>query len=295
MKLAFFNKFKLGAVKDGRVVDISSAVERLGAPTPQALLEEVITRFDKLAPRFERLVKRERGVPLQRVRLRSPVPKPTLLVCAIRNYKEFGQAEITPIDMFLKSPMSIIGSGDTVELPEAKAEVFHHEAELAFVVKRTAKRVRWEEAMDYVFGYIAFIDVSARGLSRFFFNHKSYDTFAPMGPTLVTADEIPDPNNLDVKLWVSGQLRQNYNTNDMAHNVAELIEFASHITTLSPGDVIACGTNHQQLGPMQDGDLVEIEIERIGKMGVKVTDPLKRMWPRTIDEATAKRILQPRS
>lgn len=293
MKLVFFGNFKPGVVRDDVVVDISDVTRGLRAPSPQLLLERIITRFDRLAPRIDKLAERKRGVAVRRVRLRPPVPKPTLLLCSIRNFKEFGQAEITPIDMFLKSPMSIIGPGDTIELPEAKADVFHHEAELALVIGKTARKVKREEAMDYVFGYTAFIDVSARGLSRFFFNHKSYDTFAPIGPALVTADEVPDPNDLDVKLWISGQLRQDYNTSDMAHGVAELIEFASSITTLNLGDVIACGTNHQQLGPIQDGDLLEIEIEHIGKMGVKVQDSLKRTWPRAIDEAMAKRVLQP--
>jgi len=99
-----------------------------------------------------------------------------------------------------------------------------------------------------------------------------------MGPALVTKDELPDPHSLDIKLWVNGTIRQNYNTDDMSYDIPEKISFLSDICTLNPGDFIACGTNHHGLGPLQDGDVVDIEIERIGRMTVNIKDPLKRTW-----------------
>ena len=111
---------------------------------------------------------------------------------------------------------------------------------------------------------------------------KSFDTFAPLGPCIVTADEIPEPNNLAVKFWNNGDLRHDYTTNDMEHWVPELIAFATTIMTLNSGDVIACGTNHEGLGPLQDGEVAEIEIQGIGRMSVTVSDPLKRSWERGI-------------
>ena len=111
---------------------------------------------------------------------------------------------------------------------------------------------------------------------------KSFDTFAPIGPCIVTADEVPEANDLVVRFWNDGQLRHNYNTDDMEHRVPELVEFASTIMTLNTGDLIACGTNHEGLGALQDGETVEIEIERIGRMSLKVADPLKRDWERGI-------------
>jgi 2-keto-4-pentenoate hydratase/2-oxohepta-3-ene-1,7-dioic acid hydratase in catechol pathway len=290
VKLVFYNDFVLGALKKERVVDIAPALVGLKSVTPQGLLEQLIAKFDELAPKIQKTVEAEKGVPVSGVRLRPPVPKPTLLLCAIGNYREGGVRPSQPIDFFLKSPRSIIGPGDTVELPPAQATIFHHEAEIAFVIKGRAKNVKTEKAMDHVFGYTAFIDVSARGLSKWFFNHKSYDTFGPMGPALVTADEIPDPHDLDVRLWVNGDLRQEYNTSDMDHKVPQLIEWLSSIVTLETGDVVSCGTNHQGLGPVQDGDKVEIEIEKIGKMAVNARDPLKRSWPREIDLETARRV-----
>jgi 2-keto-4-pentenoate hydratase/2-oxohepta-3-ene-1,7-dioic acid hydratase in catechol pathway len=113
-----------------------------------------------------------------------------------------------------------------------------------------------------------------------FFPTKSMRTSAPIGPYLVTADEIADSDNLAVKLSVSGDLRQDYPTSDMAHKIPECIEWSSSITTLLPGDILAMGTNHLGLGPLQDGDSVEMEIAGLGKLELKVKDDLKRQWPR---------------
>ena len=111
---------------------------------------------------------------------------------------------------------------------------------------------------------------------------KSFDTFAPIGPCITTADEIGDPNRLRIRFWNNGDLYHDYVTDDMEHRVPELIEFASMIMTLYTGNVIACGTNHEGLGPLQDGEFCEIELEKIGRMGVRVRDPLKRQWERSV-------------
>jgi 2-keto-4-pentenoate hydratase/2-oxohepta-3-ene-1,7-dioic acid hydratase in catechol pathway len=109
---------------------------------------------------------------------------------------------------------------------------------------------------------------------------KSRETFAPIGPCIVTADEIPDPHNLQVKLWVNGELKQNFNTSDMAHKIPRCIEWVSSIHTIEPGDILASGTNHRGLSAFQDGDVVEIETERLGRLTFKVSDELKRTWGR---------------
>ena len=131
-----------------------------------------------------------------------------------------------------------------------------------------------------MFGYTCLIDVSARGEGRRTWKAgswlgKSFDTFAPIGPCIATADEIPEPNDLVVRFWNDGQLRHNYNTDDMEHRVPELVEFASTIMTLNTGDLIACGTNHEGLGALQDGETVEIEIERIGRYVAEGRRPAK--------------------
>ena len=144
----------------------------------------------------------------------------------------------------------------------------------------------------YIFGYFNFIDGSARGLppdTNVFFQAKSRDTFAPIGPYLVTADEIENPQNLQVKLSVNGNVKQDFNTDDMAHKIPRLIEWISSIHDLEPGDIIATGTNHRVLNAFQDGDIVEMEIEGLGQLKIDIRDDLKRTWSRdTRSEHTGK-------
>jgi len=190
--------------------------------------------------------------------------------------------------MFLKNPEAVVGPGDTILLPEFREPwMFMHEAELAIVIKGPAKKISRENWRSAVFGYTCLIDVSARGEGRMTWKAgswlgKSFDTFAPIGPCIATADEIPEPNDLHVRFWNNGELRHNYNTDDMEHRVPELIEFASTIMTLRSGDLISCGTNHEGLGALQDGETVEIEIAGIGRMALTVSDPLKRSWERGV-------------
>ena len=190
--------------------------------------------------------------------------------------------------MFMKNPEAVVGPGDTIRLPKlTEPWIFMHEAELALVIKGPAKEVRREDWRKAIFGYTGLIDVSARGEGRRTWKAgswlgKSFDTFAPIGPCITTADEIPDPNNVIVRFWDDGRLRHNYNTDDMEHRVPELVEFASSIMTLNSGDLIACGTNHEGLGALQDGERVEIEVQHVGRMALDVVDPLKRSWEKGV-------------
>lgn len=278
MKFVFYNDFQPGLLKGSQVIDIKDLLSSK-AQTPQLLLEFFIVNYEELKPNLERALDNREGVPLQSVRLRPPVPKPSLLLCGIGGYKE-GENRMSPLDFFLKGWTSIIGPGDTVVLPPFQARIFNHEAELGVIIGKKTKNVSRDDAMDSVFGYTAFNDISARDVpdTRGFWPQKSFDTFGPMGPALVTKDEIPDPHSLDVKLWVNDKIRQNYNTDDMSHDIPEKIRFLSDVCTLSTGDFVSCGTNHHGLGPLQDGDVVDIEIEKIGRLSVNVKDPLKRTW-----------------
>jgi 2-keto-4-pentenoate hydratase/2-oxohepta-3-ene-1,7-dioic acid hydratase in catechol pathway len=277
-----------GLLTDRGVVGIAAAVRDLRGHDAQKTMENVIDNFESLRPALERLAAGGPAVAVDSVRLRAPLPRPGKMLCCIGNFWEHQEREPRPINMFLKNSDAVIGPGDTVVLPEfTEPWVFHHEAELAIVVKGPAKNVRREDWRKAVFGYTCMIDVSARGEGRFTWRRgswmgKSFDTFGPLGPCITTADEIPDPNDLHVRFWDSGQLRHDYNTGDMEHGVPELVEFATRIMTLKTGDTIACGTNHEGLGPLQDGDVAEIEIEKIGRMKVNVVDPLKRSWERGI-------------
>jgi 2-keto-4-pentenoate hydratase/2-oxohepta-3-ene-1,7-dioic acid hydratase in catechol pathway len=284
MKLLFFDDFKLGVLKGEAVVDVSEAVRDIPHTEPHNLINGLIERFTDYKGRLQEAADRGRGVPVSQVRVRPPLPKPYNIVCMAVNYMEDGtRSEPAPINAFHKSPHSVIGSGDTMVLPDVPATIFEGEAELALVIGKRASHVRAAEAMEYIFGYLNFIDGSARGLppgGNTFYQMKSRDTFAPMGPYLVTADEVPNPLTLQVRLWVNGILKQNYNTSDMAHKISRVIEWVSSIHPLEPGDVIATGTNHRGLSAFQDEDLIEIETEGLGRLRFQVRDDLKRSWAR---------------
>jgi len=286
MKLVLFGEdFRLGVLQGERVVDASSVANDIPFHTPQEMMSRLIEGFDRFRGPLERLAGGSQGTPISQVRLRAPLPRPSRLVCMAGNYMEDGtRAEPGPLNAFNKSSSCVIGNGDTVVLPDAQATVFEHEAELGIVIAKKTSGIKAEQAYNHVFGYVNFIDVSCRGAGPAgrdsFFIGKSWDTFGPMGPALVTADEVPDPQNLPIRLWVQGDLRQNYNTSDMGHTIPDTLAWITWITTLDPGDVVACGTNHRGLGPLQDGDTVEVEVGSFGKMTVNVTDALKRSWPR---------------
>ena len=286
MKLAYFNDFTLGIVKGDGVVDVSGIVRDIPHLGPHDLITGLIERWGQYRERLEKAADSSRSIPLGRVRLRAPLPRPGKMLCMARNFIESPDEEAQPLNAFLKSPNAVSDPGSTVVLPTASATIFEHEAELAVVIGKRASHIKAADAYDHVFGYVNFMDVSARGLAvgnlatDTFFPGKSWHTFAPMGPYLVTADEVLDPQHLQVKLWVNDELRQDYSMTGMARTIAESLEWASGITPLDPGDIFSCGTNHQGLGPLQDGDVVEMEAAGLGRLRVDVKDALRREWPR---------------
>ena len=282
MKLGYFDDYKLGVVTGDSIVDVMEAVADVPRLGPGDLISSVIARFAELRPKIEAAAKAGKSVPLASVRLRPPLPKPATIDCMAVNYMEDGTRDApAPINAFHKSPSAIIGPGNTMVLPDVPASVFEGEAEVAVVIGKRASNVKAADAMQYVFGYMNFIDGSARGLpppGNVFFQMKSRDTFAPIGPWIVTADEIPNPQNLQVRLWNNGVLRQNFNTSDMAHDIKRCIEWATSIHTLEPGDILATGTNHRGLHPFQNGDKIELETEGLGRLTFNVRDDLERKW-----------------
>jgi len=284
VKLLFFDDFRLGVLKGDAVIDVSQVVRDIPHTGPHNLISGLIERFPDYKGRLADAATRGTGAPVDRVRIRPPLPKPYNIVAMAVNYMEDGtRTEPAPINAFLKSPNAVIGDGDTMVLPDVPATIFEGEAEVALVIGKRASHVRASEAMSYVFGYTNFIDGSARGLppaGNTFYQMKSRDTFAPMGPYLVTADEVTDPHKLQVRLWVNGTPKQNFSTSDMAHKIPRCIEWVTSIHTLEPGDVLATGTNHRGLSAFQDGDMVELETERLGRLHVRVRDELGRTWAR---------------
>ena len=285
MRFGFYDEFRPCLVRQDGVIDIAELVGAFPGAPPQCVLETLINKFDQLRSALQEAQSNGKTIPLSQVRLRAPVPRPGKVLCGRRNFKEGVPLDPPgPLRTFFKSPDAVIGPGETVILPAFRASVFNHEAELALLIGKEAKGVSIDRALDHVFGYTTSGDVSARGpvegeaeLAGPY--GKCFDTFLPLGPAIVTPDEVGDANKLRIRFWVNGQLRQDYSTDDMEHSVAFMISTLSHNMTLKPGDLILVGVNHSHLGPLQDGDFAEIEIEHVGRMSHSVSDPSKRKWP----------------
>lgn len=284
MKLAFFDDFRLGVVRDEKIFDVSAVTAGLPQAHPQDVLRAVIEDWDAWRSRLESAADHAPGLPLATVAMRPPVPRPVNIDCMAVNYMEGGTLPAPPpISAFHKTPNSVIGPGDTMVLPDVPATIFEGEAELALVIGKRGKDVPLADAMDYVFGYTNLIDGSARGVpsgANVFYAMKSRDTFCPIGPFIVTKDEIADPQDLAVRLWNNGVLMQDFRTSDMAHPIPRCVEFVSSVHTIEPGDLLATGTNHGGLNPFMDGDQVELEVEGLGRLRISVRDDLKRTWKR---------------
>ena len=287
MKIGFYDDFRPCLVKDNGVVDISDIVADLDEGVPQVHIQRIMGEFESRRGQLEKRNASGTVIPMANVRLRAPLPRPGKVLCGNTNYKEYVTIDPPrPLISFFKSPEAVIGPGDTIVLPKFRPTIFNHEAELGVVIGKEGKNLSPDEALDYVFGYMTSVDVSARApsegepaLSGPY--GKSFDTFLPIGPAITTADEVPDPNNLQVYYRVNGVLRQAYNTSDMEHSVAYTLAALSHVMTLMPGDMIMAGTNHSGLGPLQDGDVAEIEIMGIGRQSQPVQDSDKRTWDAT--------------
>jgi 2-keto-4-pentenoate hydratase/2-oxohepta-3-ene-1,7-dioic acid hydratase in catechol pathway len=284
VRLLFFDDFKFGVAKDDTVVDVSAAVADIPRTHPQDVVRGVIEGWSEYREILTRAAADGEGVPLSTVRIRPPLPRPNNIDCMAVNYMENGTlSEKPPINAFHKSPNAIIGDGDMMLLPDVPATIFEGEAELGLIIGKSGTNVPEAGAMSYIFGYTNFIDGSARGLppaSNGFYQMKSRDTFCPIGPFIVTADEVPDPQSLSIRLWNNGVLMQDFNSDDMAHKIPRCIEFVSSVHTLEPGDLLATGTNHGGLNPFMDGDHVELEVEGLSRLHITIRDDLKRTWER---------------
>jgi 2-keto-4-pentenoate hydratase/2-oxohepta-3-ene-1,7-dioic acid hydratase in catechol pathway len=213
------------------------------------------------------------------VRLLAPVPRPGKLIAIGLNYHDHAAEGGRPAPeepmLFAKFSTSVVGPGDTVEWDPALTDLVDLEAELGVVIGRTARRVSAADALSYVLGYTCVNDVSARDLQNRdgqFVRAKSLDTFGPMGPAIVTTDEIPDPQRLAIRSYLGDRVIQDSNTSGMIFDVATVIAHCSRAFTLEPGDVIATGTPAGVLvfrkppEKLADGDVVTIEIEGIGRL-----------------------------
>jgi 2-keto-4-pentenoate hydratase/2-oxohepta-3-ene-1,7-dioic acid hydratase in catechol pathway len=283
VKLALFDDYRVGVVEGDLVYDVTAAVPGADA-RPPVFVNTLIAQWSERAPELVRERERVAARPLAEVRLLPPSPWPAQIIAAPGNYRkhlaEMGTLRVSPPGktardqgFFLKSPASLTGAGRGILLPRGSQRRFDHESELGVVIGRVTRNVRREDALDYVFGYTCVVDVTMRiepdGRAEERSMRKSFETFTPLGPWIVTADELGDPSSLRNELFVNGERRQNATTADMIVGVQELIELASSVVTLYPGDVIATGTP-EGIGPIKPGDEVAIRIERIGEMRLTV-------------------------
>jgi 2-keto-4-pentenoate hydratase/2-oxohepta-3-ene-1,7-dioic acid hydratase in catechol pathway len=206
------------------------------------------------------------GIPLPEVRLRVPVGDPSKIIAAPVNYRDHqsemsADSHVGALGFFLKAPSSLLDPGGTVQLPYHDRR-FDQEGELALVIGRTARHVTEHDALSYVFGYTGLLDITMRG-GEDRSTRKSFDTFTPMGPVLVTAEEFGDPSNVQLRCWVAGELRQQATTRDLIWSVARLVSYASSVTTLHPGDVITTGTP-AGVGPITAGDTIRLKLSGLG-------------------------------
>ena len=293
MKLVHTLEFDLGVMRSDGVVDVSSVFNDIPYRASADRVPRMLGAFKERRDQVAELA--ESGETVSAVNILAPVPRPPKLIACLRNYFEGVDRERSTQDMFLESPESVIGPNETIILPTHDATIFHHEAELALVIGERAKDLPADErALEALAGYTMAIDVSGRGIGRMGPSRmgKSFNTFTPLGPAIVTPDEIEDPQNLQVTLSINGETRQEYSTSDMEYPVVEVLSFISGYMTLVPGDVIMCGTNHQGLGPVQDGDRVVMSIAELGSLEVDVSDAHGRSWPVGIDEDMAARTRQ---
>jgi len=284
MKFASVKPNHLAVVEGNELIVVDDALPK------GASMIDLIAGYDGLRSSIDAVARNGKRTPFDPKQLKTPVENPSKLWAAATNYKrgsaglgdargrgEAGTATAQQIldKTFLKPPSAIIGPEEAIVIPPGAGNVFP-ELELGVVIGRKARNLKKQDALDAVFGYTIILDVTARSFGKGGQGtrcvRKGFETFAPVGPWIATRDEIPDPQNLFMRLWVNGELVQAARTDAMVNGVAELVSFLSQVSTLLPGDLIATGNPdspafQQQLAP---GDTIKAEIEGIGAMNLKV-------------------------
>ncbi len=286
MKIARFGEDRIGVIREDRIHDITDLAPGTAGSWPPVGMIQFIAVFDTLKPDIEKAVASGFGKPLSDIALECPVPWPNKVIAFPANYhehiSEMGDNLISKFKasgqgFFLKSNSSLSGPNDPIVLPLLPDREIHHESELAIIIGKGGRDIPAGNALDHIFGYSCLIDAVVRGREERVMR-KSFDTFCPLGPYIVTRDEIADPTDIELELRVNGDLRQKANTKDLIVCIVEMIAMASSIMTLYPGDVIASGTP-AGVGPMTAGDRVDISIENVGAMSLAVVAGTRAAHP----------------
>ncbi len=272
MRLARFNEGRICIVVDEDVIDVTDLVAHDLQAWPQVAMNRLIANYESYKPILEKAMDRPR-ISLSKVKLITPIPASSKVIAYPINYHDHAaemgrEVKANNLGFFLKPPSSLSGASDPIVLPDLPDRRIDHECELAVIIGKRGRDIPRENWQEYVFGYSCLMDIVVRGKEERV-ARKAYDTFCPVGPWMMTADELGDPTQLQGRLWVNGELRQDANTRDLIVDIPGMIEIASHIMTLEPGDIIAAGTP-AGVGPIKGGDQVKIEFERIGSMTVSV-------------------------
>ncbi len=282
MKLCRYNDDRLGLVIGSNVHDVTPIQDEIVRASRYAMRgDAVIAALPAYRDRMEIMAKGAPGVPLRDVRLLSPVARPSKVMAAPVNYKKHIEEmqkrtdivikflpNIGDAGIFLKANSSLVGpsEGIAVRFPDRITE---HEAEIVLIIGKEGSDIPRERALDHVAGYCLGLDMTVRGTEDRSFR-KSMDSYSVLGPWLVTADEISDPDELPLELTVNGEPRQKSNTNDLIFDIRKLISWASTFYTLYPGDVLYTGTP-EGVGKVKDGDTIHIESSApLGSMDVAV-------------------------
>jgi 2-keto-4-pentenoate hydratase/2-oxohepta-3-ene-1,7-dioic acid hydratase in catechol pathway len=282
MKLATVKPNDLALVKNDMLIPVGDAV-----PAGSTMID-LIAAYDAVKGRLDSVGAAGNGKKLEPNLLKAPVERPSKIWAAAGNYKRgtagLGDArgrgtaaKTSPEELleniFLKPPSSIAGPGENILIPKNADSIFP-ELELCVVIGKQARNVSKERAFDVIFGYTIMLDVTARGyglsknLSGTRNVRKGFETFAPIGPWITTKDEIGDPHNLWMKLWINGELKQSAKTDAMINDIATQVSFLSQVTTLYPGDLITTGNpdSPEFQEKLKPGDILKSEIEGIGAM-----------------------------
>lgn len=271
---------RVGVVRGDAVHDVTAVAEELPAvrwPFPPG--DQFIAHLDALRPRMEALADSVIGTPLSRVLLKSPVANPGKFVCGAGNFEEVLAAGGHPrrLGLLFKMTSAAAGPSDGVVLRWPERTTFH-EMEIAIVIGRAGTEIPAADALDHVAGYCIGLDMTMQG-SEFPSFGKSFDTYGVIGPWLTTRDEIADPDALDFRLTVNGEDRQVDNTRRLVLGIADLVEHATSVMTLHPGDVIFSGTPPRSVGPVVPGDTMHAWMEGLGEMSIAVTGGPGRKTP----------------
>jgi 2-keto-4-pentenoate hydratase/2-oxohepta-3-ene-1,7-dioic acid hydratase in catechol pathway len=292
VKFASIKPNDIAIVRDNLMIPVGSVLARHGALRKDFSMVEVITEYERLSTQLSTIGSTEKGVPVDPRRLKPPLDNPSKIWAAAGNYKrgteglagERGRgnaAQASPEELleniFLKPPSSIAGPEDNIIIPKTADSIFP-ELELCVVIGSKARHLSRARAFDAIFGYTIMLDVTARGygrsknLSGTRNVRKGFETFAPIGPWITTKDEIPNPDNLWMKLWINGELKQSAKTDAMINDIATLVSFLSEVTTLYPGDLITTGNpdSPEFQEKLKPGDTLKAEIEGIGAMNLGV-------------------------